>query len=288
MNILLTGSTGFLGPSVTRLLEKNGYHIWELRRPRFDLLNRASLKRARNAFPAIDYIVHLAAVVPRKAVEDTGMLFGANMRMTQNLIAVFGQHAKGLLYASTIEVYGRIPRTKKITERTPVHPTTWYGKSKLKSEQLILKAGTSVGIPTAVLRFSPMYGPGDMISRAIPNFISRAVAGETIEVKNPENRRDYLHKEDAARAILLAIDKRANGLFCIGTGHAITVGAAARIIRDRINPLLPIYTIPSRIKRHDLVYSIARARRELSFVPRYIFPDNIEEEILWLKMRTPQ
>lgn len=288
MNILLTGSTGFLGTSVSRVLEKKGYTVLNLSRPQYDLLDISSLKRARRAFPAVDYMVHLAAVVPRKAVEDTGALFGANMRLTQNLLTVFGPHTKGMLHASTIEVYGRIPRTQKITERTPAHPTTWYGKSKLKSEQLVLKTGKSMGIPTAVLRFSPLYGPGDMISRAIPNFISRAIAGETIEVKNPQNKRDYLHKEDAARAIFLAITKLAHGIFCIGTGHAVTIGAAARIIRDRINPLLPIYTIPSKAKRHDLVYSIARARRALSFAPRYIFPDNIDEEILWLKMRTPQ
>jgi len=288
MNILITGSSGFLGTAVRDCFLQKKHHLFSIQRPKYDLLNTASLKRLAKALPTIDVIIHLAAQVPRKAIEDTGALFGANMRLTQNLLTVFGQKTKAIVYASTIEVYGRIPRTTRISERTSTHPTTWYGKSKLKSEQLICDMGKRMHIPIAVLRFSPLYGPGDTISRAIPNFIQRALSGEIIETKGGRNRRDYLHKEDAARAILLAVEQNADGIFCIGSGHSITVNKAAHIIRDRINPLLPIYEIPRKEKRQDLVYSIAKARRILGFTPSHIFPDKIAEEIAWWKLRTPQ
>lgn len=255
MNILLTGSTGFLGSRVFPLLSRDHqvtcFHG--------DLL---TLRR----LPAYDSIVHLAAVVPKTQKEDTQELYRKNIEMTKNLARAAG-NAK-ILLASTIEVYGS--QTGTLDEQSPVNPTTWYGKSKLACERLLPDA--------MILRFSVLYGAGDTISRAIPNFITEAQRGNPLIVRGASNRRDYLHVDDAARAIVAAVDKFQPGVFCIGTGHPVTIKRVALAVSSLVTPRAPVKEKRGST-RTDLVFTITKAREFLSFSPRFRFPDRLEEQL---------
>ncbi len=268
MNILLTGSSGFLGSRVYTQLRQTRHRVFTIRRPQYDLLNRTSLARLAKSLPPIDLIIHLAAEVPKTKKDDTKELFTRNIRMTRNLISVFG--TRNIIFASTIEVYGIIG-TKKISEKTPANPISWYGKSKLACEHLLPDA--------MVLRFSVIYGSGDTISRAIPNFIHTAQSGNPIVIFGAENKRDYLHVDDAARAVLLSVEKFSAGVFCIGTGHAVTLRSVAKSVSRLVSPTVPVREKPGA-PRNNLVYSIAKARKTLSFTPRFLFPDRLEEQFM--------
>lgn len=262
MNILLTGSTGFLGMRVCELLHKKHTVICF----KGDLLKPQTLA-------SYDCVIHLAAQVPKTPSENTKKLYEDNIRMTKNLLAAF--RTKQIIFASTIEVYGAPVGTNKINEMTPVDPKTWYGKSKLESERLLPHA--------TILRFTGLYGAGDTITRAIPNFIRASLFGTTLRIIDGGNRRDYLHVDDAARAVVAAAEFPTEGIFCIGTGTSVSIKKIASTIAPRLKKIY----ISSGKPRQDLVFTITKAKRKLNFYPKYTFPDRIKEEIAWMKKTTP-
>ncbi len=231
MKILVTGSTGFLGSRVVPLLSK--HH--DVTSFKGDLLK----KNVPNTY---DCIVHLAARVPKTKQEDTKELYKQNIRMCKHLPPT------RIIFISSIEAY---------------NPQTWYGKSKRDSEALFPGA--------TILRLSVLYGAGDRIDRAIPNFTKAAIYGSDITVTGPGNKRDYLHVDDAARAIALAVKYLPLGIFFIGTGHATTIAEAARAIA----PMAKIKR--KKAPTNHLLFDIKPAQKALRFTSQYTFPDRIEE-----------
>ena len=78
---------------------------------------------------------------------------------------------------------------------------SWYGASKVAAEIYCRTLERRDQMRIAILRFTVLYGTGDTIQRAIPNFVGSAIRHEPIRVFGGEELRDYLHVDDAARAV---------------------------------------------------------------------------------------
>ena len=88
MNILLTGSTGFLGHNVLELLRKSPHTIYILSHQKDndrklskniiikkgDISNKFSLIKIKKENPEIEILIHIAALVPRTKKEDNEIL----------------------------------------------------------------------------------------------------------------------------------------------------------------------------------------------------------------------
>lgn len=298
MTVLLTGASGFLGSQAAHRLIDKGFDIVALgrRRPhledaklRFveaDLTDLASLGRARAEVGPVERIVHVAALVPKTpADDDPGSMYEVNVAGTLNLLGVFGNDASGIVYASTAEVYGLPAKPGPLTESVPPDPPSAYAASKLAGEYVCRTWSRTRDAPSCILRFSVIYGPGDTIVRALPNFIQRALAGEDLEVFGGEELRDYLSVDDAADALVLAAKKTPSGVFNIGSGEGVTVRAAAEhVIRLTASPAR-IDIQPRRKPAADLVLSIDAARRDLGYEPQRVFPDGLDGQIRWQSER---
>jgi UDP-glucose 4-epimerase len=294
MKILITGGSGFLGQRLIDLLSSDNHKIHLLGRHKSvgvtsefikaDITDIDELRQAGKEIGPIDCLIHLAALVPKTAEEDVPeSMFRVNLDGTINLLDVFGKSLKSFVYASTAEVYG-LPDTKtKISENLTPRPLSYYGASKLAGELFCQVYGKKNNLPVTVLRFGVMYGPGDTISRAVPNFINNALRGKSLEVYGGEELRDYLNVSDAALALMLAANKAADGVFNISTGEGISIKETAQMIIEKINPKIKINLLPRQKKASDIVLDIRRAREELGFKPWYKFPDKLEEQIEWHK-----
>ena len=51
---------------------------------------------------------------------------------------------------------------------------------------------------------------------------------------------DFLHVEDAARAFVAAAESHTNGVFNLGSGEANPLRKVIEMVRDLINPALPL------------------------------------------------
>ena len=274
MKVLLTGASGFLGRRVAELVVAGGHDVVSIGRSapdqaeptavhfiRADLTDGVEVRRAGGEAGDVDSIIHLAAMV-------TVHVFGA-----------FGRAEQANIVASTAEVYGLPEGHGRLREESEPRPLSWYGASKVAAEVYCRTLEHHDHMRIAILRFTVLYGAGDTIERAIPNFVRHAVRGEPIGIFGGEELRDYLHVEDAAQAVIVAWQRRLSGTYNVGSGHGVAV-------RDAADAVLRIAGGRSTIEQHprqkpaaDIVLDVTRFREATGFSPARVFPDGLEEQI---------
>lgn len=219
----------------------------------------------------VDVCIHTAAAVPDN--EDMGAqqdCISSTIQGTHELVRYLLLLSPDVFFIliSTIYVY-RPNRHEETFEDSPTMPETFYGLSKLYSEYIVSK-NISNG---CILRLASLYDSCGIAKRHQPllyDWIERASRGEQITVFGDGlGRRNYLHVDDAVRAILCAIDGRVRGVFNIAGKENLTLkeiataivemtGKAARIPLD---PLRTVYTPMSSISidkaKHDLMWEPA-------------------------------
>jgi UDP-glucose 4-epimerase len=296
MKTLITGAGGFLGRELARRLVDEEHDVILLGRTnpeiesaeflRADITEKESLRKCHEKYPDIDCIIHLAAFVPKTKEEDTPQkMLEVNIAGTMNLLEIFGDSIKNFVYASTAEVYGLPDSDEPIKETATPLPLSYYGASKLAGESFCRVYAQNHNLHISMLRFTVLYGPGDSISRAIPNFIKKGLSGEDLDVYGGEEQRDYLHVSDAVEALYLSTTKQPDDILNVGTGHGITIKETAQSIIDAIpaDKNLKLNILPRQKKAADIVLDITKIRKELGFKPKRLFPDLIDEQIKWQK-----
>lgn len=294
MKILLTGGSGFVGSTLIRGTEAREHTIISLGRTdpnaptngrsgilfrRVDITNRRELEEVAETLQGeFDALVHLAAYVPRQGDEDQlQAAHDVNIQGTINLLEVFGDRVKKIIVGSTAEVYDQRVVSGVLQESAVVGPASYYGATKLGSEFIATAYGRKRDVAVTVLRFSVMYGPSDPIARALPNFIKKALVGETIEVRGGDILRDYVHVEDVVDSIYCALSATAQGIYNIGTGNGVTIETAARQVIGAAQS-------QSRLVVHegqgaDIVLDTHKAEVDLGFRAKVLFPDKLEEMV---------
>lgn len=295
VRVLVTGASGFLGRRVTTMLAEARHHVVALGRApgsyrhppgvhfaTGDLTDRASLERAREQAPAIDTVVHLAGLVPKSSQEDVpAQMAEVNVGGTVKLLEVFGLTVRGLVYASTAEVYGLPQAPEPIGEDWPPDPPSYYAASKLAGEWFCRVFGQRHALRVSVLRLSVLYGSGDRIDRAVPNFVRDALSGKRIQLHGGEDLRDYLYVEDAAAACCLAAEQAAAGVFNIGSGIGTSIKDAAHAVLERAGSGAGIELLPPKKKASNIVMDITKAETVLGYRPKHVFPAMLEEQMSW-------
>ena len=132
-SIGLTGSTGSLG----KIILKNNRNI-KFKCFKEDIRNRSAVFNwvRKNK---IDVVFHLAAIVPIKEV-NKNMLKAqkVNFSGTKNIVdACLEKKIKWFFFSSTSHVYSS--SHKKISEKNQKKPISYYGLTKLKAENYIIK-----------------------------------------------------------------------------------------------------------------------------------------------------
>jgi UDP-glucose 4-epimerase len=293
MKVLLTGGSGFLGRRVADLLAKDGHNVVSIGRtapvdaaPRtagfrkVDLTNNVDVQRAATDVGTVDSIIHLAAKVPKNPNEDQSRAaFDTNLIGTINLFDAFGRAGQANTVASTAEVYGLPAGHAPIREDAEPFPLSWYGASKVAAEVYCRVLEQREQMRIALLRFTVLYGPDDPIERAIPNFVRSAVRGESIRIFGGEELRDYLHVDDAARAVMTAWEHRLSGTYNVGSGTGIAVRDAAAAVLRVAGGSGGIEQHPRQKPAADIVLDVTRFREATGFAPARVFPDGLEEQI---------
>jgi nucleoside-diphosphate-sugar epimerase len=126
-------------------------------------------------------------------------------------------------------------------------------------------------VPTSVLRFFSVYGPGQRphgLSGVVPLFVRAAREGAPLVVQSA-GRRDFTDARDVARGILLALERPPTGhrVYNIGTGLGTTFRALAELVVGLTGSRSSIVERITEGPGRDLVADISRARRELGYEP---------------------
>jgi nucleoside-diphosphate-sugar epimerase len=293
MRVLLTGASGFLGRRVAELVVADGHDVISIGRAapaptapkalRFfpaDLTAAAEVHRAAREAGEVDSIIHLAAMVPKNSAQDEAAgAFAANLMGTVHLFDAFGRTGQADVVASTAEVYGLPEGHRALREDIEPRPLSWYGASKVAAEVFCRTLEVHDQMRIALLRLTVLYGTGDTIQRAIPNFVRSAVRGESIRIFGGEELRDYLHVDDAARAVVLAWQCRLSGTYNVGSGIGIAVRDAADAVVRVAGGRSALEQHPRQKPAADIVLDVTRFCEATGFSPVRVFPDGLEEQI---------
>jgi dTDP-L-rhamnose 4-epimerase len=169
-------------------------------------------------------------------------------------------------------VAGQLPTD----ELFPPKPTSIYGITKLAQEQLFGVVGRSYGIPTVILRYFNVYGPGQSLGNPYTGilsiFTSMILNGKAPPVyEDGMESRDFVYLEDAVNATMLALEKDEanNKIYNVGSGTSVTVWEIAKMLVEKLGAQMePVINGMYRVGdiRHCFA-DIALIRNELGYKP---------------------
>ena len=168
-----------------------------------------------------------------------------------------------------------------------------YALTKYAQERQVMIFGEAYEVETVALRLFNVFGAGQALSNpytgVLANFASRLASGNRPTIfEDGEQKRDFVHVRDVARAFRLALERpeAAGETFNIGSGQAYTISGVARLLAGAME--LPHLTpeILGRSRSGDIRNCFAdttRARDRLGFDPQYRLEDSLGPFVDWVR-----
>lgn len=199
------------------------------------------------------------------------------------------------LQVSTDEVFGSLGDTGKFSETTPYQPNSPYSASKASSDHLVRAWHHTYKLPTITTNCSNNYGPRQFPEKLIPLMIDHAIKGKALPVYgNGSNIRDWIHVEDHAAGVLLALTKGKPGsTYCFGGDSERNNLHVVQTLCKMLDELKPRDDKKSYAEQvsfvtdragHDWRYAIddTLAQKELGFSRKYKnFEEGLQHTIKW-------
>jgi GDP-L-fucose synthase len=303
--IMVTGGAGFLGARVVNQLRSHGYSdIVVPRRQQYDLTEQTQVRELiKNAQP--DLIIHLAAVVGGiGANQDApGRFFYENMMMGVMLMEEARlQGIEKYLTVGTICSYPKfapVPfKEDDIWLGYPEETNAPYGLAK---KMLLVQSQayrSQYGFNAIYLMPVNLYGPGDNFdertSHVIPAMVRKffeakqARASQVVLWGDGSATREFLHVDDAARAIVLAAENYNQALpINLGSGIEISIRDLASLIAKAVayeGEIVWDKAKPNGQPRRQV--DTSRAKQLLGFEAQIKLADGINGIVEWYSQRT--
>lgn len=257
--VLITGTAGFIGFHLAKLLLEEGYcvhgydgmidyydvtlkhrrHAMLLQNVAFSktegmLEDHAKFEEVSDKFEP-DIIVHLAAQAGvRYSLENPRAYLDSNVIGTFNVLEAARRYeVQHLLMASTSSVYGantEMPFTE--TEKTDTQLTI-YAATKKANESMAHSYAHLWNLPTTMFRFFTVYGTWGRPDLALYKFVSAIIEDRPIDIyNNGDMYRDFTYVEDLVRGIRLLMDvvpvRPADGI--VPEGDSLSPVAPYRVV----------------------------------------------------------
>ena len=161
MQILFTGSSGFLGNNIIPILE-NHYEIIKVGLLDTDDYTINIATTIPNFSKKYDIILHAAGKahsIPKTEAEKR-LFFDVNFVGTKNLCSALEKSGipKAFIFISTVAVYG-CDFGENITEEHPLNGDTPYALSKIKAEKYLQEWWAENNVILSIIRPSLIAGP---------------------------------------------------------------------------------------------------------------------------------
>jgi len=305
-HILVTGGAGFIGSHlVDALLADPSRRVTVLDRlsiggsranlerhdadPRFNFVlgdvNDTDL--VRQLVDGADAVIHAAAEAHvDRSIDEVRAFLQTNLMGTQSLLEAVRSAGIRMLMISTDEVYGAgDPDGGTFTEDAPVAPRSPYALSKAAADLLCSVYRITYGVNVTVARGTNAYGPRQ-IERVVPTFTISALEGMPVPVYGKgEERREFLHVRDWARAALTVLERGEPGvLYNIGGGTEISNLELAERIVGLVGASDDLIAFVPDRPGHDFRYGVTDERvRGLGWAPEIGFDEGLAETVAWYR-----
>lgn len=194
MNILITGSNGFIGRNLSKQLEKKyGHKITTINRSNCDLLDYESVRRFFiDKNQSYDLVLHTAVEGGRRNKIDTKEMAFNNLLMLYNLLTHQGYYQCIVSFGSGAELDRRYDINERSINRYPIDP---YGLSKSIIDKL--RATES---KLCNFRIFNCFGIDEQPDRMIRANITKYLNRQDIIV-HQDRKMDFFYIDDLATLI---------------------------------------------------------------------------------------
>lgn len=271
MRILITGATGFIGRHLVERLAPDHQVFALVRKLPPTPISGVRFIAQDLRFPldhdrlpsCLDAIIHQAALIHTENAQDDADPFAVNVIATWRLLSYARTvGVDTFVHASTGGVYGCSPTP--LDENARLNPMDLYSLTKAQAELAVQSAPGS--FHRVVLRYCFPYGVGT--PNPIPDYVRRAVRGETIEIiEGGGPSFNPIHISDAVEATIQALSLGRNITVNVAGTENTTFERIARMAaqiagrEERFRSISLAQAIP--YYRSDLVASIKLMRETL-------------------------
>jgi UDP-glucuronate 4-epimerase len=297
--VLVTGAAGLLGNAVRVLLEERGTPVIPIDRverteegreiTRCDVTDVHRL-HAVVAGRDLDAVIHCGAYSgPMVEIENPNAIVQVNIGGTANVLELARiRKARRFVFCSSTSAYGETPEGV-LDESAPMTSSSVYGASKVAGEHLVQAYARQHGLDGVSLRISWVFGPRRQTDCVIRTMISDALEGRPTRMAfGRDFHRQYVHVDDAAAALVAALDSPAipQPAYNITGGTYLTlqeVGDAVRSVLPEAD--ISLETGPDPVDSVQSRFDISAAARDLGFTPQHDLESGIRSYATWLQDR---
>lgn len=292
MNVLVTGSNGFIARTLIDNLLDQGHKVFGL-----DVVETPNHWNSKNFHPLvadisnsryidpdfgtvwwsdIDFVFHLAAMANVDDVRvNREKAFQVNLHGTFNIIEACRKGNIPLAFASTACVYGQTTQCPS-TEDGPTVPVDWYGVTKRAGEELV----KGLLKKYVILRFGTTFGPEMREALCTSIFLKQAIKEEKFTVKGSgEQSRNFIYVDDLVtgciKAMRFLMDGGSNEIFNLVGINSYTIHQLASICYQTVHNrpssnikkhITYLSWRPEDILKEDV--SIEKSVRMLEWIPQ--------------------
>lgn len=252
--VLVTGSNGFIASHVIEELHNRGFFVVGLQRSQRDLgegphrPDEVYLGDVRDAalvhkiVEQVDGVVHLAAILGTKHVENAWKWYDNNVRGTLNVLDAAREFDTPLVYISVGNFFEH----------------NNYSNSKVSAEREVLKYAKYLGVRANIVRALNAVGPRQKVKntgKIMSTFSTLAIENKPLKVyggKENCSKMDLVYVGDVAKVLVDVLVKTANNelapaqKFEAGTGKAPTVYEIAEWVIEAAGSSSQIEEVPMR------------------------------------------
>ncbi len=274
--VLVTGGAGFIGSALIGHLLERGDEVYVIddlsfgRRElvplpddrffRQDIRDRRSMRRIIAQIEP-HTVVHLAAVhfIPYCNAHPA---LAADINLNGTIAVLDACVPVGsiekVFVASTAAVYPISDQA--MPEHHDVGPLDIYGTTKLATERIAGEYHSRTETPVIIGRFFNAFGPNETNAHLIPEIQRQVLSGSrTLMLGNLDPKRDFIHTDDMARAMLALLDLDMEGceIFNIGRGIEYSVREIVEAFERQLGEKLTIEVDPARVRKVERMHLLA-------------------------------
>jgi UDP-glucuronate 4-epimerase len=297
--ILVTGAAGLIGNRICELLIGHGRRVLPVdqvsatsegrpitRVGLTDIHRLHSIMRQEQ----ISGIIHCGAYSgPMLSADNPTSIVDVNIVGTANILELARVYGGiRVVNCSSISAYGPVGGNE-ISEDIPLRPTTVYAASKAAGEHLASSYAAQYGVDAVSIRLGWVFGPRRTTDCVIREMILNALSGRSTTLRGgKEVYRQYLYVDDAARALILAMDAASIGRTAYNvTGNSyITLSEMAQTVRSFLPGAdISLSADVGAYEEPQGRFSGQNAANDFGYLPEISFSEGVHRYIDWLSAR---
>jgi nucleoside-diphosphate-sugar epimerase len=245
MNILITGSTGFVGQNLTLYLRNTKLNLYFVSREELSSVSANCINGQK-----IEVIIHLAGKAhDLKTASKADEYYHINYEFTKRLYNEFLQSsARKFIFISSVKAAADSV-DEVLYENIMPKPTTDYGKSKLMAENYIQNQPLPKEKSFYILRPCMIHGPGN---KGNLNLLFKLVKSKIpYPFADFENKRSFLSVENLCFIIyqLIINDCIESGIYNVSDDEALSTNKVVSVLAASLNSRPRLWKIPKGMVR---------------------------------------